>query len=178
MQRDTNNLSIIAYYLSKYDRDTLGILGYPTMRQALQELSALFGHDNNYLKLRRDEFDVVTGSHRKGWRNREPAKSVVRLAAVLDNYSFEELSVMVKGLIVQKGSNSMINPDINTLNNSVDEVALEDLLNGHISAARLDEVVRKSYQRIYSTTSLEKLKRHYQYKCQICGINAGKEYSS
>lgn len=178
MQKDTNNLSIIAYYLSKYDRATLSILGYSTMRQALQELSALFGPDNNYLKLRRDEFDVVTGSHRKGWRNREPAKSVIRLATVLDNYSFEELSVMVKDLIIQKGSNVVANPDIETLNNSVDEVSLEDLLNGHISTARLDEVVRKSYQRIYNVPSLEKLKRHYQYKCQICGINAGEEYGT
>ena len=174
----TQKLSVIAYYLSKYNNDAITRLGYSTQQKALSELSALFGHANSYLKMRRDEFDVVTGSHRKGFRNRKPAVSVSNLALLLDQYTYEELSVMVSDLIQQrhhevKGGNSAA-PTLAIC----DEVSLEDLMNGYCSDAHLKEETRKSYRRIYNAQSLEKLKKHYNYKCQICGIAAGTEFGT
>lgn len=67
MLTDANRkVSIIAYYLSKFDKDAIKTLGYDTFSSAFEGLSAKFGKTNNYMKLRRDEFDVLTGSSRKG----------------------------------------------------------------------------------------------------------------
>ena len=89
MKKATQQLSVIAYFLSKYDVEAVKELGFSTQQKALSELSALFGHANAYLKMRRDEFDVVTGSHRQGFKNREPAVSVSKLTSLLDQYSFD-----------------------------------------------------------------------------------------
>lgn len=176
MQKDTYDLSLIAYYLSKYDMDAVHKLGYQTRTEALREISALFGHANAYLKLRRDEFDVVTDSRRKGWRNREPAKIVAQLAAVLDQYSFDELSQMISGLVNARGMNKNNPSSEVTAVASIAETSLEDIVNGHVSAASLNPVVRESYQRVYDQKSLNKLKEYYHNRCQICGCDAGAEY--
>ena len=69
-------LSIIAYYLSEYDMDAVHTLGFKTQKEAFKQISVCFNKDNNYLKLRRDEFDALpsSSSHRNGWRNRPPHK--------------------------------------------------------------------------------------------------------
>ena len=67
MLADVNRkISIIAYYLSKFDMDAVRALGYENYSRAFEGISSRFGKNNNYLKLRRDEFDVLTGSSRKG----------------------------------------------------------------------------------------------------------------
>jgi len=175
MSQSTQKLSIIAYYLSKYDRKGVCALGYKTQQKALDELSALYGHANAYLKMRRDEFDVVTGSHRKGFCNRKPAISVIHLAELLDLYSFEELSQLVTDMIKQK-RDELAGITTNLSSQEFEETTIEDIMNGYNSTARLVEITNPHYQRIYHHQSLEKLKKHYGYCCQICGINAGNEY--
>ena len=61
------------------------------------EISALFGRDNNYLKLRRDEFDALpeSKSSRVGWHKRMPIKTVVDMGAYLRQFSFAELTEVV-----------------------------------------------------------------------------------
>ena len=175
MNKSTQDLSVIAYYLSKYDKEAVKLLGFPTQQKALSELSALYGHANAYLKMRRDEFDVVTGSHRKGFRNRKPALSVSNLAALLDQYSFDELSIMISDMICQqKGENET--PSNPTSDPLTEETTIEDVLNGFNSNAQLVESVGKRYQRVYDANSIEKLKKHYRYCCQICGLAVGSEY--
>ena len=101
MNATSKNLSIIAFYLSEYNELALKELGYSTYTKAFSELSALFGRDNNYLKLRRDEFDALpeSKSPRLGWRNRPAIKTVVEIAAHLRQFSFEELTELVVALI-------------------------------------------------------------------------------
>ena len=70
MLTDINRkISIIAYYLSKFDMDAVRALGYENFSKAFEGTSSRFGKNNNYMKLRRDEFDVLTGSSRKGGIN-------------------------------------------------------------------------------------------------------------
>lgn len=176
MQTETRNLSVIAYYLSKHDFQGVSALGYSTRTDALRSISALFAHDNNYLKLRRDEFDVITGSHRKGWRNREPSSSISGLAHVLENYSFSELTNMVRDLIaiqIEHNSGSKGNSDKRKDYNV--EADMEALLNGFISDATKNVLIAQYTQRVYNQHSIELLKRHYSYRCQICGINPSME---
>jgi hypothetical protein len=61
MLADVNRkISIIAYYLSKFNMDAVRELGYENYSRAFEGLSQRFGKNNNYMKLRRDEFDVFT----------------------------------------------------------------------------------------------------------------------
>ena len=102
MMNDRNGiLSIVAFYLSEYDIKAVRQLGYKNRNQAITDLSRRIGNGNNYLKLRRDEFDALpdSASTRKGWANRKPTKSVVDLAAYLHGFSFEELIEIVQGFI-------------------------------------------------------------------------------
>lgn len=175
MKEDTRILSIIAYYLSKYDIEGVRKLGYTTRSAALQKLSALFGHPNAYLKLRRDEFDVLTGSSRKGWRNREPASDVLKLASFLENYDFDELTEIIQQYIVNQASSSTPNSDIS---GQLDEESIESLLNSFDSNAEVASHTGTIKTRHYNTNSIKRLKEHYHHKCQICGINPGAPYNA
>lgn len=86
----TKTLSIIAYYLSEYDMKAVMALGYITRTEAFKNISVVFNHDNNYLKLRRDEFDALptSSSNRNGWKNRPALKDVVDLASYLSDFSY------------------------------------------------------------------------------------------
>ena len=178
MKKATQQLSVIAYFLSKYDVEAVKELGFSTQQKALSELSALFGHANAYLKMRRDEFDVVTGSHRQGFKNREPAVSVSKLTSLLDQYSFDELAAMVSEMIYTQ--KIALNGDEGESEAeegiTISENTIEDIMNGFNSDAQLVETVGKKYHRVYHAGSLEKLKKHYNYRCQICGCAAGEEY--
>ena len=99
MDKISNELSIIAYYLSQFDIDGVRALGYRTRAQAFSEISGLLGRPNQYLKLRRDEFDVLTDSKRKGWRNRPVAKDVQKMYDELKEVDFAALTVRVKEIL-------------------------------------------------------------------------------
>lgn len=95
----SHELSIIAYYLSQYDMDGVRALGYRTRTQAFIEISEIMGRPNQYLKLRRDEFDVLTDSKRKGWRNRPVAKDVQKMYDELKGLDFAALTVRIKKIL-------------------------------------------------------------------------------
>ncbi len=99
MDKTSFELSVIAYYLSEYDDKAVKELGYTTRTEAFNEISYLLGRENNYLKLRRDEFDVLTSSSRKGWRNRLPAKDVAELYSEYSLKSYEDVTVEVKKIL-------------------------------------------------------------------------------
>lgn len=58
--------------LSEYDMQAVEELGFRTRNETIKTVSEKIGNGNNYLKLRRDEFDALpdSASPRKGWRNR------------------------------------------------------------------------------------------------------------
>lgn len=74
-------------------------LGYSTLTEAFGDLSLKFGKDNNYLKLRRDEFDPLTGSHRVGFNKRMPNAVVETFHNGLKHYTFEELTKIVHSIL-------------------------------------------------------------------------------
>ena len=173
MDDNSKSLSIIAYYLSKYDLDAVNRLGYDNRINAMREISLLLGKDNSYLKLRRDEFDVLTDSHRSGWRNRAPTPAVKTLFEYMEQFSFDEVSNMAAALI--EGSSQITN----IFNPSEQDTALnehtvtyeeeiEQIINYEDNSATVfltDAVVAR---RKYNKNIIKQLKELYLHRCQIC----------
>ncbi len=168
-------LSIIAYYLSEYDMTAVHALGYTTQKAAFKQISVCFNRDNNYLKLRRDEFDALpsSSSHRNGWRNRPAAKDVINLAAYLKAFSFDELTDLVKSLIdAQSGSLAAIpgaTSAAGTNDHIYTEAELENLVNFEDPNATVRIKTSATSVRVYNPVIIRQLKTLYKGCCQICG---------
>ncbi|QHL88235.1 DUF3883 domain-containing protein [Nibribacter ruber] len=106
---------IVAYYLARFDRYGLEMLGFISFNNAFVEVAERLGVRKNYVKLRRDEFDFVF-PWRQGWKRPmdkqilhviemfsdldEPAVRNIVLK-ILENQEYqksEELSIMLQVL--------------------------------------------------------------------------------
>lgn len=175
MNATNRMLSVIAFYLSEYDIDAVKALGFKTRTEAIETISSNIGKGNNYLKLRRDEFDALpdSSSPRKGWRNRLPVKDVAEMAAYLHQFSFDELTNIVKSFIENDARTAEIVTDTSAelLIDSMDEAELEHIINFSDPSARLVLKTRTEVQRIYNQSIVAQLKNLYRGSCQICGCN-------
>lgn len=168
-------LSIIAFYLSEYDMKAVEALGFRTRNEAINTISSEVGKGNHYLKLRRDEFDALpdSSSSRKGWRNRPPIKDVTQMAAYLHQFSFVELTDIVKSFLE---SDAVTNEASATLTmtlsaDNMDEGELEHIINFSDPTAKIRIETRTGKQRIYKQSIIAQLKNLYRGSCQICGFN-------
>lgn len=176
MLTDINRkISIIAYYLSKYNMDAVRALGYDNFSRAFEGISSRFGKNNNYMKLRRDEFDVLTGSSRKGWHKRAPASAVVLMHNDLKNYNFEDLTCIVKALL-DEGDELYVSPvatyDDRKIITEFSEEEIERIINQQDLNARVVQKSKISNTRVFDNSIQKSLKKLYQYRCQICGATA------
>lgn len=180
MNATNRTLSIIAFYLSEYDMDAVKALGFKNRTEAINTISSKVGNGNNYLKLRRDEFDALpdSSSSRKGWRNRPPIKDVAEIATYLHQFSFSELTDIVKSLI-ENGSgteDNIVDSSANLLIDEMDEAELEHLINFSDPTAKLVSKTRTGAQRIYNQSIVTQLKNLYRGSCQICGFNPALDF--
>ena len=176
MLADINRkISIIAYYLSKFDMDAVRALGYENFSRAFEGTSSRFGKNNNYMKLRRDEFDVLTGSSRKGWHKRAPAAAVVLMHNDLKNYSFEEMTYIVKALL-EDGDEIYVSPVITTEDRKIitefSEEEIERIINQQDLTSKIVQKTKTANARVFDNSIQKSLKKLYQYRCQICGATA------
>lgn len=173
MEATSKTLSIIAYFLSEYDMDAVHALGYKTRSEAMKRISVAAGRDNNYLKLRRDEFDALpeSSSPRNGWRNRPPLKEVAKMGAHLRAFSFDELTGIVKSLIAEFNDSSAVVPQIthSVKADKISEEELEQIINFSDPDATIEFVTKTSSRRVCNTSIIHKLKKLYKGQCQICG---------
>lgn len=176
MLTDPNKkISIIAYYFSKFDKDAIHMLGYDTFSEAFENVSLKFGKVNSYMKLRRDEFDALTGNTRKGWHKRSPAPGVMLMHNELKNYSFEELTDIVKDLIDDTTDpfkdTEQVSGQIEILKEFTED-EVEQILNRNDASAGLIKKTGCYSTRIFDNNIQKSLKALYRYKCQICGATA------
>jgi predicted restriction endonuclease len=176
MLTDINRkISIIAYYLSKFDMDAVRALGYENFSRAFEGTSSRFGKNNSYMKLRRDEFDVLTGSSRKGWHKRTPAAAVVLMHNDLKNYSFEEMTYIVKALL-EDGDEIYVSPAITTEDRKIitefSEEEIERIINQQDLTSKIVQKTKTANTRVFDNSIQKSLKKLYQYRCQICGATA------
>lgn len=173
MEATSKTLSIIAYYLSEYDMDAVHALGYRTRSEAMKSISVAAGRDNNYLKLRRDEFDALpeSSSSRNGWRNRPPMREVAEMGAHLRAFSFDELTDIVKSLIAGfNSSGTAAQPITHSVKaDIISEEELEQIINFSDPDATIEVVTKSSSRRVCNTSIVHKLKKLYKGQCQICG---------
>lgn len=177
MKKTSKSLSIIAFYLSEYDDDAVDRLGFKNKTQAFKEISVKFDRDNNYLKLRRDEFDALptSRSNRKGWRNRPPTKDVVELAEYLSQYTFEELTEIVQSLIENADNSESIVVNESYETNIIEkyeilsEEEIERIVN--LTDDNSDYIVKNKDGKVrrYRKSIIKQLKLLYSGKCQLCG---------
>ena len=173
MTATSKPLMIIAYYLSEYDMDAVHALGYSTRSEAMKKISVAAGRDNNYLKLRRDEFDALpeSSSTRNGWRNRPPWKEVASMGAYLRTFPFDELTGIVRALIAGFDSSSNImSPITHTVKaDTISEEELEQIINFSDPDATIEVVTKEVPRRVCNTSIVHKLKELYKGQCQLCG---------
>lgn len=176
MLTDANRkVSIIAYYLSKFNKDAIRTLGYDTFSSAFEDLSIKFGKTNSYMKLRRDEFDVLTGSPRKGWHKRSPAPGVMLMHNGLKNYTFEELTFVVQNLL-NDNDTLYVAPKLTAQDSKIltefTEDEIEHILNQRDKKSVIINKIGIVNTRIFDDKIQKSLKSLYRYKCQICGATA------
>lgn len=176
MLTDANRkISIIAYFFSKFDKDALHILGYDTFSSAFEEISIRFGKTNAYMKLRRDEFDALVSTTRQGWNKRAPAAGVLLMHNDLKNFSFEEMSQIVKDLLADDDSIPKaltISENDKKIITEFSESDYESIINSSDPTARIQKKAAVSNVRIYDRKIPDGLKKLYRYRCQICGETA------
>lgn len=173
MKATSKVLSIIAYYLSEYDMMAVKALGYRTRSEAMKAISVAAGRDNNYLKLRRDEFDALpeSSSSRKGWCNRAPLKDVEKLGKYLHTFSFDELTEIVRALIEEYDKTAIAIPPIthSIKADDLSEEELEQIINFSDPNATIEVVTKETTRRVCSTAIVHRLKKLYKGNCQLCG---------
>ncbi len=172
-------LDIIAYYLSEYDIDAVKALGYSSRSETFKKIGSLFGKNNNYLKRLRDEYDVVTSSHRNGQCNRPPRDRIARTEQHLKTFSFDEITKIVKALIE---NNTVVDmpkieekmPVLQVKNLTEEEI--EYIINFKDNKAGIKITNGQNQRRVYKTSIIKQLKKLYKGQCQICGENAGAQH--
>ena len=173
------SLSVVAFFLSEYNDKALSVLGYRTYTEAFREISRLFGKDNNYMKLRRDEFDALPESRsiRLGWRNRAPKREVLEMASLLRKLDFYELSDIVIEL-VHNAAAPYYESTLATNEVIVNPDKVESIINAEDKTAQVMIRTGNKKIRVYNTKIIIQLKRLYSYRCQICGQYIGEPYNS
>ncbi len=177
MITDANRkVSIIAYYLSKFDMDAVKALGYSTYTDAFHGMSQRFGKTNSYMRLRRDEFDPLIGkTNRRGWNMRNPRAGVLVLHNDLKNYTFEELTAIVNDLLIDdesKPNESLITEKDKKIITEFSEEEYERILNMGDAKTAIRSTIKEVNVRILNNKIQKTLKNLYQHRCQICGATA------
>lgn len=98
MQQVNNNLAIIvAFYLSKFDKQGMCILGYKNDKEAFEGIAEKLSVKKNYIKFRRDEFDPIH-PWRRGWQ-RPMDKRIKKAIDALQDLTESELREIVIQLL-------------------------------------------------------------------------------
>lgn len=88
---------IVAFYLSKYDKQGLKNLGFKNDADAFESTAKILGIKKNYVKFRRDEFDPIH-PWRKGWQ-RPMDNRIIKSIEALQDLEEPDLRDIVLGIL-------------------------------------------------------------------------------
>jgi hypothetical protein len=88
---------IVAFYLSKYDKQALKNLGFKNDADAFEAIARILGIKKNYIKFRRDEFDPIH-PWRKGWQ-RPMDNRIIKSIEALQDLEEADLRDIVLGIL-------------------------------------------------------------------------------
>lgn len=97
----TRDSLIVAYYLSRKNKDALTELGFKTSKEAFNSLALVLDQKPSTIKNMRDEFDPYFDNGRVGWYQGALHGSRKEVFYGLEEYSDQELSEIVT-LIIQE----------------------------------------------------------------------------
>jgi hypothetical protein len=86
---------IVAYYLSKYDKEACRNLGFSTSSDAHKEIGRVLGVNPNSIKNMRDEFDPLHDNPRVGWYQRPLRPSRAKVVESFQDLGEEALRDVV-----------------------------------------------------------------------------------
>ncbi len=101
MDSNRKQAHIVAYYLSRFDKVALSNLRYKTDKDAFHKIAEALGVLPNYIKFRRDEFDVAH-PHRKGWHKRPMTMSIINIINALQDIDELTLRSIVLDILAQE----------------------------------------------------------------------------
>ncbi len=167
-------MDIIAYYLSEFDRKAFDTFGFDTQAKGFDAMAEPFGKKGSYLRRLRDEYDVVTNSSRRGQCNRPPRPRIIQTTEYLKQFSFEELTEMVRVFLENANPRNAAFEELQSedLPEALDEAAWESILNFKDAGASLKVRTKDQRVRIYNTNIIRQLKKLYGGCCQLCGKGA------
>lgn len=160
---------ILAFYFSKYDTGAVEKLGYSSFKNAREILAEIFDFNPNSLKNRRDDFDVLTGSHRTGWVSRSSTNMIQETNGWLQSFSFDELTALVQSFIENAEGQNVTDSFLREIDTELSEDEIEQIINFEDPTADLLISPGNVSRRVYRRSIIEQLKKLYHYKCQICG---------
>lgn len=168
METTSYELSVIAYYLSEYDMKAVKELGFRTRQEAFNEISKIIGRENNYLKLRRDEFDVLTSSKRKGWYNRPVAQDVQKLFKNLSEKTYDEITREVYNILscakIDRQSESFYVEEVNA---SISSEKGEKIIRYEPQPVSIQKQGEYTFYKRDPRIAINALK-NAEYKCEYC----------
>src|SRR5205085_11044410 len=95
MKSENTLALIVAYYLSRYDRDAISSLGYRSWKEAFEAIGKILDVKPNTIKNMRDEFDPVHKTERVGWYQRSLPPSRASVVSLLDGLEEQTLKGVV-----------------------------------------------------------------------------------
>jgi len=160
-----SKLSVCAYFLSKFDMQAVESLGYTTRNEAMTSISSKLGKTNEYLKRRRDEFDVFMDNGRKGQRNRMPTRIVRDFHEELQGLAFDEFREKVKEIVDSV--------EIHVVNRTVYPDDLPDNSVEYYEGKK-KMVLINTHER--NPVARKQCIEHYGAICFVCGFDSSKVY--
>ena len=169
MTASFDTMDTIAYYLSEYDMKAFQRLGFDSQASGFRAITGVFGRKDSYLRRLRDEYDVVTSSHRNGQKNRTPRPRIVEAKTYLSTYSFNELSIIVESLIQNASPIIETESDVEVVRD-ISEDELERIINAKDSSSKIEYRLSTTQSvRVYDRSIISGLKALYKGHCQLCG---------
>ena len=88
---------VVAFYLSKYDKQALQNLGFKNNSEAFEKTAKILGVKKNYIKFRRDEFDPIH-PWRRGWI-RPMDRRIIKAIEALQDLDEPDLREIAKQIL-------------------------------------------------------------------------------
>ncbi len=92
---------VVAYYLSRLDKEALAKLGYKTFNEAAADIGDILDVKPNTVKNMRDEFDFHLHNKRVGWR-KELKGSRLKVYQMFQMTDDDELTEVIKEILTNK----------------------------------------------------------------------------
>ena len=93
---------IVAYYLSKYDKDAYFQPGYATRTETHNRIGNTLGVNSNSVKNMLDEFDPLRENKRAGWYQRSLRPSRKKVVEAFQDLTQEEFADVVQDILLNK----------------------------------------------------------------------------